>query len=240
VRRLSHILGGQTTASLETKRSVEGHQRAANLVVRGRINLAALDTAKELVQVLNASLAAAITTAKGRLVAHEVTTGVDGLRIVHGRMVGLLGWGMLAIVVGLAPVLVRMAKGARVSTTHMAIVIIEAGGSFGTWVGAVGGVHAIALVLGSADEDRVVGMGLDVLLEILRALEGLAAKVALVRLERHVDADVRGDVVTLDSSSPALVPLAGEVQVVGALAANMLLADVVVEDLCRSESLVAF
>jgi len=73
-------------------------------------------------------------------------------------------------------------------------------------------------------------MGLDVLLEILGPLERLAAEVALVRLEGHMDADVRGDVVALDRGSAALVPLAGEVQVVGALAANMLLADVLLGD----------
>jgi hypothetical protein len=69
-------------------------------------------------------------------------------------------------------------------------------------------------------------MGLNMLLEILGALERLAAEVALVRLEGHMDADVRGNVVALDGGGAALVPLAGEVQVVGALAANVLLADV--------------
>jgi hypothetical protein len=77
-------------------------------------------------------------------------------------------------------------------------------------------------------------MGLDMLLEILRALERLAAEVALVGLEGHMDADVRGDVVALDSGGAALVPLAGEVQVVGALAANMLLADVFLAEMSTS------
>lgn len=102
-----------------------------------------------------------------------------------------------------------------------------------------GGVHAVALVGGGSDENRVVGMRLDMLLEILRTLEGLAAEVALVGLQGHVDPDVRGDVIALDGGGPALVPLAGEVQVVGALAANVLLADVIVEDLSRGEALVA-
>jgi hypothetical protein len=64
------------------------------------------------------------------------------------------------------------------------------------------------------------------LLQVLGALERLAAELTLVRLERHMDANVRGDVVTLDRSSAARVPLAGEVQVVGALAANMAFTDV--------------
>lgn len=70
---------------------------------------------------------------------------------------------------------------------------------------------------------------LDVLLQILGPLEALSAKLALVRLEGHVDADVRGDVVTLDRGCAARVPLASEVQVVCALAANMTLTDVLLD-----------
>lgn len=73
---------------------------------------------------------------------------------------------------------------------------------------------------------RVVGMGLDMLLQILGTLESLATEVALVRLERHMDPDVRGYVVTLDGGSVASTPLASQVQVVSALASNMALADV--------------
>lgn len=70
-------------------------------------------------------------------------------------------------------------------------------------------------------------MGLDVLLQILRPLESLTTKVALVRLQRDVNTNVRRDVVTLYSRSTAVTPLAGQVQVVGALATNMAFADVV-------------
>lgn len=69
-------------------------------------------------------------------------------------------------------------------------------------------------------------MRLDMLLKILGTLERLSAKVALVRLERDMDADVRRDVVALDGRGAAGIPLAGQVQVVGALATNVLLADV--------------
>ena len=68
---------------------------------------------------------------------------------------------------------------------------------------------------------------LDMLLEVLRPLEGLSTELALVWLQRHVDADVRGDVVPLNRGCPALAPLAGEVQVVGALAANMALTEMI-------------
>lgn len=72
-------------------------------------------------------------------------------------------------------------------------------------------------------------MRLHMLLQILRPLEGLAAEVALVRLQGHMNADVRCDVVALDRCGPARVPLAREVEVVGALAANMTLTDVLLE-----------
>lgn len=61
------------------------------------------------------------------------------------------------------------------------------------------------------------------LLEILRALESFAAEFALVRLQGHVDSDVRGDVIALDSGGTALTPCAGEVEVVSRLATNMAL-----------------
>lgn len=83
------------------------------------------------------------------------------------------------------------------------------------------------LVLRRPHQDAVVGMGLDVLLQILGTLERLAAEVALVGLERNVDADVRSNVITLDSGCPARVPLARQVEVVGALPADVLLAQVV-------------
>ncbi len=70
-------------------------------------------------------------------------------------------------------------------------------------------------------------MGLHVLLEILRALEGLATEVALVRLQGDVDADVRSDVVTLDRGRATRAPLAGKVEVVGALATDVALANVI-------------
>jgi hypothetical protein len=72
-------------------------------------------------------------------------------------------------------------------------------------------------------------VSLDVLLQILRALEGFATEVALVGFQRNVNADVRGDVVTLDGGGATCAPLAGEVEVVGALAADMALAHVILE-----------
>ena len=80
--------------------------------------------------------------------------------------------------------------------------------------------------IGRLQENGLVGVGLDVLLQVLGPLEGLAAEVALVRLERDVDADVGGDVVALDGGGAAGTPQALQVEVVGALATDMSLADV--------------
>lgn len=68
-------------------------------------------------------------------------------------------------------------------------------------------------------------MSFDVLLEILGALERFLAEVALVGLQRNMDTNVRGDMITLHSRSAAIAPSTGEVQVVGRLATNVTLTD---------------
>lgn len=72
-------------------------------------------------------------------------------------------------------------------------------------------------------------MRFDVLFEILRPLESLAAEITFVWLERDMYANVRSDVITLHSRRATGTPLTSEVQVVGALAADMALTYVVVE-----------
>jgi hypothetical protein len=67
---------------------------------------------------------------------------------------------------------------------------------------ARGSVLAHVRVRG-AEEHRVIGVGLDVLLEILRSLESLSTEVALMRLEGNVDADMRCDVIALDGCDAA-------------------------------------
>ena len=68
---------------------------------------------------------------------------------------------------------------------------------------------------------------LDMFLQVLRTLEGLAAEVTLVRLQKHVNANVRSDVIALDRGRSARVPLTGQVEVVGALSTDVALANVV-------------
>lgn len=69
----------------------------------------------------------------------------------------------------------------------------------------------------------VVRMGLDMLLQILRALESLAAEVAFVRLKWHMNTNMGGNVITLDCCGVASAPLAGQVEVVGTFTSNVAL-----------------
>ena len=92
-------------------------------MVGGGIDLAALDATKELVQVIVAALA---SVEAGGLVADEIAAGahVLSLRVVgHGaRMVGRGG----VLLVVIASLTIGLPVGSVISTTHMAIVIIEA------------------------------------------------------------------------------------------------------------------
>jgi hypothetical protein len=76
-------------------------------------------------------------------------------------------------------------------------------------------------------QDRIVGMSLDMLLQVLWTLESFSAEVTFVRLERHVDADMRGDVVAFDCRGATSSPLTGQIQVIGALTTDMTFADMI-------------
>jgi hypothetical protein len=78
-----------------------------------------------------------------------------------------------------------------------------------------------------------MGKELGRLLKILGTLEGLAAEFTLMRLQGHMNADVRDHVVSFHGGSATRVPLASQVEVVVALAASMALRDVL---LCRGVS----
>ena len=54
----------------------------------------------------------------------------------------------------------------------------------------------------------IVGVGLHMLLQILRTLEGLATELASMRFQGYVDSDVRGDVVAFDNLHIAICPCA--------------------------------
>lgn len=68
------------------------------------------------------------------------------------------------------------------------------------------------------------------LLQILRPLESLSTEITFMWLQRNVDSNMGSDMVALHSGGTALVPATGEIQVVCALASNMLLADMLLEE----------
>ena len=70
-------------------------------------------------------------------------------------------------------------------------------------------------------------MCFDMFLEILWTLEGLAAELAAMRFQWDVDTDVGGDVVAFDDLDATCSPRALQVEVVGALAADVTFADVI-------------
>lgn len=69
-------------------------------------------------------------------------------------------------------------------------------------------------------------MSLDVLLQILRPLEGLAAKVASMRLQRDVNTNVRRDVVAFHDSNATGTPSTSQVEIVGTFATDVTFANV--------------
>lgn len=79
----------------------------------------------------------------------------------------------------------------------------------------------------TAKQNRVIGVSLDMLLQVLRTFEGLAAEVATMRLQWHMNANVRGNVVTFDDRDVAVGPSAFQVEVVGAFATDVDLTHVI-------------
>ena len=65
------------------------------------------------------------------------------------------------------------------------------------------------------------------LLEILRTLEGLPAKMTSMRLQRNVNTNVRSDMVTFYRDRAASAPCADESEVVGRLATDVMFADMI-------------
>lgn len=244
----SHVLGTEPTG-VNRQGSVERHQRPSNVGVVGRVEAPPLGVSKEIIQIF---IAAPAVIRAGSAVAQGLGAVVgDGLPVVSKRAVGL---GSPVSIVAMRG---WLTKRGGVSTHLMAVVIIEAGRSYRGRLASrisrrgkqrwdnctfsrttVGWVHTAMLILGRPDQDAVVGVGLNVLLEILRTLEGLSAEVALVWLQGDVDTNVRGDVVALHRCGAARVPLASQVEVVGALPSNVPLTDVVlIRGLAKEERL---
>jgi hypothetical protein len=68
-------------------------------------------------------------------------------------------------------------------------------------------------------------MSLDMLLQILRALESFATEITFVRFEWYMNTNVGGDVITLDCGRVAGTPLARQVEVVSTFTSDVTLAN---------------
>lgn len=68
-------------------------------------------------------------------------------------------------------------------------------------------------------------MSLDMFLKILRTLESFGTEFAFVWFQRDMDSNVGSDVVAFDGCGTATTPLTRQVEVVGALAADVTFAD---------------
>lgn len=78
-------------------------------------------------------------------------------------------------------------------------------------------------------QDGIFGVSLDVLLQILGPLESLAAKVAPMGFQGDMNSNVGSDMITLDHRYGAVAPGAGQIQVIGALATDVAIADMVLQ-----------
>jgi hypothetical protein len=67
----------------------------------------------------------------------------------------------------------------------------------------------------------------NMLLQILRPLEGLSAELAAMRLQRHMYPDVGGYMVSLDGGSPTSPPRTREAQVIRRFSPNVDIAEMV-------------
>jgi hypothetical protein len=206
-------------------KSGESHQALTNLGVRSRVDLTTLGITKELVQGIVISLSVVV----GCMLA-DVTSMADW--IVNWTVGSWLLRSVVAVMGGVVAVTGGRA-GMHLGTM---MIIVTSGGSF-TTLPVSRALTWVTVLLRGAKENRVVGMCLNVLLQVLGTLEGLSTEVTFVRLEWNVYSDVRGDVVTLHGSGPALIPTTSEVEVVCALSTNMLLANVFKESLGGRASL---
>jgi hypothetical protein len=69
-------------------------------------------------------------------------------------------------------------------------------------------------------------MCFDMLLQVLRSLESFATEFTLVRFQGHMDPNVGSNMISFDRRGATVTPLTSQIEVVGRLATNMLLTDV--------------
>lgn len=189
---------------------LKGLQTQQTLADRGigiRVELAALQVAKKLVQRIVSTL-----TIIGVASLLSLAQGI--VHIAVGMRVGGLRWGVWLVVLW-----GRCVRILPIDAVDRALEVMG-GSSITLRVLREHHIRMLHARFRRADL-RVVGMGLDMLLQILRSLESLTTEVTLVRLERHVNTDVGRDMITLDCGRVASTPLTGQVEIVGAFTSNM-------------------
>ena len=87
-------------------------------------------------------------------------------------------------------------------------------------------------------ENRVISVGFHMLLQILRTFEGLATELATMRLQGHMNTDMRSYVIALDDLNATVRPGALQIEVICAFAPNMFVADMILDKSVNSLSAV--
>ena len=116
-------------------------------------------------------------------------------------------------------ILLTLFGGSRIVSSVLVAIVLT----------TVGAVRALV-----RHHDRVFGMGFDMLLQVLRPLEGLATEVASMRLQRDMDSDMRGDVVAFHNGDATVAPRTLKVEIVSTFATNVLFADMVLQTVVSS------
>lgn len=75
--------------------------------------------------------------------------------------------------------------------------------------------------LGNTNHVRIVSMSLDMFLFILWPFESFSTKLAPMRLQGDVNANVRSDMIPLDNFNVAVTPSTDQIQIIGAFATDV-------------------
>ena len=99
-------------------------------------------------------------------------------------------------------------------------------------------IGLISLLVGpvclAANISGIIGMGFHMLFEVLRAFERFPTKLAAVRLQRNMDADVGRDMVALHDSYVTVAPSTLQIEIIGALSTDVTVADVILMKTVRT------
>jgi hypothetical protein len=238
LRHASALVAASTATKDWKLNTLKTHESLTDIIVGGWVDCATLSISKKFIErIVCSTLPDLVVVVELLGLVHSIVDGTIS-RVLWWSAIESgwsTAWVLLAITSVGAKGTIRIlvstgCSGKRLQVSDQFAVLARV---------ALGAVGTASVGLWGAEQYGIIGVRLYVLLEILRTLEGFAAEIALVRLQRNVHANVRGDVIALDSGSATVTPLAGQIQVVGTLATNMALTDVVVELLSRRQTVTA-